>query len=326
MKVLIVRFSSIGDIVLTTPVIRALREQVPGVEIHYLTKAKYREVLAYHPSIDRLWTIEKDVGEVGAALQSEAFDHVVDLHANFRSSRVRSLLGAPSTTFRKLSFQKWLLATFHWNLLPDVHVVDRYLETLGELGVHGDDQGLEYYLGPGDKVALQDLPEAFRDGFVAIVIGGQHPGKLYPTDRTAEVCRLLGQPVVLLGGPEDQARGAQIATAAAASVFNACGRYSFNQSVSLLDQASCVMTNDTGLMHVAAALKKRVISIWGATVPEFGMAPYRPGAGSRILEPSGDCRRPYSKLGNKVFYKPAYDCWDGLEPEVVADAVLDSVA
>ena len=111
MKVLIVRFSSIGDIVLTTPVIRVLREQLPGVEIHYLTKAKYRDVLAYHPSIDRLWTIEKDVVEVGAALQAEAFDYVVDLHANFRSSRVRSLLDAPATTFRKLSLQKWLFTT-----------------------------------------------------------------------------------------------------------------------------------------------------------------------------------------------------------------------
>ena len=323
MKVLIVRFSSIGDIVLTTPVVRALRDQIPGVEIHYLTKEKYREVLEYHPSIDRLWTIDKEVGDVGAGLQAEAFDHVIDLHANFRSSRVRSLLGAPATTFRKLSFQKWIFATFHWNLLPEQHVVDRYLAAAGGLAVQDDGGGLEYYLGPQDRVGLSDLPEGFRAGFVAIVIGGQHPGKLYPSDRTAEVCDLLDQPVVLLGGPEDQARGEQIADAAGASVYNACGRYSFNQSVSLLEQASCVVSNDTGLMHVAAALKKRVISIWGATVPQFGMAPYRPGAGSRILEPSCNCRRPYSKLGNKVFYKPAYDCWDGLEPAVVAAAVLD---
>ena len=322
MKVLIVRFSSIGDIVLTTPVIRVLREQLPSVEIHYLTKAKYRDVLAYHPSIDRLWTIDKDVVEVGAALQAEAFDHVVDLHANFRSSRVRSLLDAPATTFRKLSLQKWLFTTFHWNLLPDLHVVDRYLSTLEGIGVRADDQGLDYFLGPDDVVAAQGLPEGFRTGFVAIVIGGQHPGKLYPTDRTAEVCRLIGLPVILLGGPEDQGRGDQIVEAAGASVYNACGRYSFNQSVSLLQQSSVVVTNDTGLMHAAAALKKRVISIWGATVPEIGMSPYRPGIGSQILEPSCECRRPYSKLGNKVFYKPAYNCWDGLEPAVVAAAVL----
>ena len=324
MKVLIVRFSSIGDIVLTTPVVRGLREQLPDVEIHYLTKERYRFVLEHHPSIDRLWTIDKDVGEVGEALQAEGFDHVIDLHANFRSARVRKLLGVPSTTFRKLSFKKWLFATFHWNLLPDEHVVDRYLAAAEGLGVRPDSRGLDYFLGPQDAVRLEDLPEGFHAGFVAIVIGGQHPGKLYPTDRVAELCRLLQRPVVLLGGPEDRARGDQIAAAQDASVYNACGRYSFNESVSLLQQADCVVSNDTGLMHVAAALKKRVLSIWGATVPQFGMAPYRPGEGSRILEPSCDCRRPYSKLGNKVFYKPAYDCWDGLEPAVVAAAVLDS--
>ena len=322
MKVLIIRFSSIGDIILTTPVIRGLREQCPGVEIHYLTKEKYRQILEHHPFIDRLWTIRKDVSERREELQSERYDHVIDLHANFRSARIRGWLDAPATTFRKLSFQKWLLATFHWNLLPDEHVVDRYLEAARVLGVRGDQAGLDYFLGPGDSVDPQSLPSEFRAGYVAIVIGGQHAGKLYPADRIAELCRLVGKPVLLLGGPEDRKRGDGIVEAAGARVHNACGLYTFNQSVSLLQQSSVVVTNDTGLMHAAAALQKRVISIWGATVPQFGMSPYRPGLDSQMLEPSCDCRRPYSKLGNRVFYKRAYNCWDGLEPAVVAAAVL----
>ena len=321
MKVLLIRFSSIGDIILTTPLIRALREQLSGVEIHYLTKEKYLPVLAENPYLDRILTIDKKVAEIRDELRNAGYDYVLDLHHNFRSSQVRSLVKAPSAVFQKVSLRKWIFATFRWNTLPEVHVVDRYMDVAQPLGVQTDAAGLDYFLGPMDEVLPEALPASYREGAVAVVIGGQHPGKLYPEDYTATLCRLLNQPVILLGGPEDYARGECIREAGGAQVYNACGAFSLNQSIALLRNASCVVTNDTGLMHAAAALQKRVISLWGATVPEFGMAPYRPGPGSQILEPSCACHRPYSKLGNKVFYKRAYDCWDGLEPEVVAAAV-----
>ena len=112
--------------------------------------------------------------------------------------------------------------------------MDRYLAAASGLGVRPDSDGLEYYPGPNSVVGADELPQGFQDGYVAIVIGGQHPGKLYPADRTAEVCRLLDRPVVLLGGPEDRERGARIAAGQEGSVYNACGAYSFNQSVSIL--------------------------------------------------------------------------------------------
>jgi ADP-heptose:LPS heptosyltransferase len=324
MKLLLIRFSSIGDIVLTTPVIRCTKQQANGgdVEIHYLTKRKYQSILQPNPHIDRLITIDNSVTEVADQLKAENYDLIIDLHNNLRSHHTRRLLSTPAHQFKKLSFKKWLYATFKLNLMPDAHVVDRYMDTVSSLNVRNDHKGLDYFITPEDSLDKSTLPATHQKDYIGFVIGGQHEGKLYPAEKVAQVCRLLERPVILLGGPEDRERGDTIAKAAGEMVYNSCGRYSLNQSATLVRDADCIITNDTGLMHIAAALKKRVISIWGATVPQFGMYPYQPGPGSRMLEPSRECDRPYSKLGNKVFYKPAYNCWKGLEPEVVAAAVL----
>lgn len=324
MKLLLIRFSSIGDIVLTTPVIRCAKQQANGgdVEIHFLTKRKYQSILQANPYIDQLITIDKSVSEVADTLKATQYDHIIDLHHNLRSRHVKMLLSSPAHTFKKLSLQKWLFATFKLNLLPDLHVVDRYMETVKPLNVHNDNKGLDFFIPKDDALDKSTLPDTHQQSYIAFVIGGQHQGKLYPTEKVIEVCRLLDKPVILLGGPEDNERAEIIANAVGDKVFNSCGKYSLNQSAALVRDAECVITNDTGLMHIAAALKKRVISIWGATVPQFGMYPYQPGPGSQILEPSKECNRPYSKLGNKASYKAAYNCWKGLGPEVVVKAVL----
>jgi ADP-heptose:LPS heptosyltransferase len=324
MKLLLIRFSSIGDIVLTTPVIRCTKQQANDgdVEIHYLTKRMYQPILRPNPYIDRLITIDNNVTEVADQLKAENYDLIIDLHNNLRSLHTRRLLSAPAHQFKKLSFKKWLYATFKLNLMPDAHVVDRYMDTVSSLGVKNDHKGLDYFISDEDVLDKTTLPTSHRESYIGFVIGGQHTGKLYPAEMVAQTCCLLDRPVILLGGPEDRERGETIARAAGEMVYNSCGQYSLNQSAILVRDADCIITNDTGLMHIASALKKRVISIWGATVPEFGMPPYLPGPGSKTLEPSRECDRPYSKLGNKVFYKPAYNCWKGLEPEVVAAAVL----
>ena len=125
-------------------------------------------------------------------------------------------------------------------------------------------------------------------------------GKILPPDKIIELCKKIDRPIVLLGGPEDLGRGEDIAKNCGSNVFNACGKYSIAQSASLLRQADSVITHDTGLMHIAAALKKKVISLWFATTPELGFAPWNPGEGSTMIE--ADCKkRPTSKLGNRGY-------------------------
>lgn len=321
-KLLVIRFSSIGDVVLTTPVIRALKMQYRhgDVELHFLTRARHREILAANPYIDKLHCIEHHISEVYHALQAERFDYVIDLHASLRSFMIKRRLGRPCRTLDKQTLRRFLYVYFKINLLPRRHIVDRYFDVLRDLAVVNDQQGLDYFLSVDDERALTALPASHRRDYLAIVIGGQHAGKRYPFDHLCALCRQIDIPVVLLGGPTDQRRGEAIVQQVGAKVFNACGRFTLNESAVLLREAQCVISNDTGLMHIASAFHKKIISLWGATVPEFGMSPYLPGSGSRILEAVSP-QRPYSRHGGKQPFRAAYNCWTGLEPDKILQAL-----
>ncbi len=323
MKILIVRFSSIGDIVLTTPVIRCLKTQTHA-EVHYLTFLHFSELLDNNPYIDQLITIRKSVHEVIPLLRRNRYDLVVDLHRNLRTSVLKALLLRPYVSFHKLNVRKYLLVNFKWNLLPKKHLVDRYLETVKGLGVVNDDQGLDYFLPPNPHPVIHILPSDFMGNYIAFVIGGRYTTKRYPAGLAADVINALSLPVVLLGGEEDTEFAAEICmNTNLHKPFNACGRLSLHESASVVAQASLVITNDTGLMHIAAAFRKKTISIWGNTVTDFGMYPYLPPLiqqHSRILEaPFVPCR-PCSKLGFRKCPKKHFDCMQKIPPEKIVSA------
>jgi ADP-heptose:LPS heptosyltransferase len=331
-KALIVRFSSIGDIVLTTPVVRCLKQQT-DFEVHFLTKRSFAATLKGNPYIDKLWTIDKDINELSDTLLTEAFAQVIDLHGNLRTRELKTRLFFNATlhlrprpqsrTFPKLNFQKFLLTRFGINRMPDVHIVDRYLETVRHLGVTNDGKGLDYFISPEDEVDLQaeNLPEKYT----AFVIGAAHATKRLTPPQMIEFCRNAKQPVVLLGGPAEAETGAQIAQGLD-HVHNACGRFNLGGSADLVRKAALVVTHDTGLMHVAAAFRKPIISVWGNTVPDLGMYPYLPGQEelekSRRREVAGLSCRPCSKIGHQECPQGHFRCildqdvasWSGLPP------------
>ncbi|TXK37408.1 glycosyltransferase family 9 protein [Pontibacter qinzhouensis] len=301
-KILILRFSSIGDIVLTTPVIRCIKQQVPGAEVHFCTKQGFKGMLESNPYVDKVHVLQSSLKELVQGLQAENFDYVVDLHNNLRTRIIKFRLGKPSRSFNKLNYEKWLMVNFKRNRLPNMHIVERYLEAATALGVKDDGLGLDYFIPAKDEVALEALPEPFRRGYVAFAIGAQHYTKRLPTERIIELCEHLNTPVVLLGGKEDNAAGEQIAAlfhtqeqAGSTIVYNACGKYNLNQSASLVRQAEQIVSHDTGLMHIAAAFSKDIISVWGNTIPEFGMYPFR--TKFQVLEVQGLSCRPCSKIG-----------------------------
>ncbi|MCK9421645.1 MAG: glycosyltransferase family 9 protein [Bacteroidales bacterium] len=321
-KILIIRFSSIGDIVLTTPVVRCLKLELPALELHFLTKKQFLPLLEANSYIRKVWLYDHNFPSLIPQLQSEGFDYVVDLHKNYRSFYVRWKLGLKSGTFSKLNVQKWLIVNLKMNLLPPVHIVDRYMKTISALGIHNDGIGLNYFIPENAGIDPVTLPETFRRSFIAIVIGGKHNTKIFPVEKVIEVCKKLTRPVILLGGNEDRDRGERIVTAAGPAVFNTCGRYSLNQSASLIRNADAVMTNDTGLMHIAAAFHKRIVSVWGNTIPEFGMFPYLTGeekTNSLIAEVKGLSCRPCSKLGYDACPKKHFRCMNDIDIHVIVD-------
>ena len=319
-KILVIRLSSIGDIVLTTPVFRCLRKQFPEAEIHWLTKEQYVPVLLANPNITKIHSFSRKLSEVLPALKAEKFDHVVDLHKNIRSVTTLLTLQRPSTTFPKLNFRKFLLTTIGINLLPPIHIVDRYFKAVEPLGVKNDGQGLDFFI-PGETEENEtQVPETFRQGYIAWVIGGKFGTKIYPEDKIIRICKSLKSPIILLGGKEDASRGERISNACGTNVFNGCGKMTLFGSAYAVKKASGVITNDTGLMHIAAAFRKPILSLWGNTVPGFGMYPYLPPADiaqSTILEVKGLSCRPCSKIGFSKCPRGHFDCMNKLPEDTI---------
>jgi ADP-heptose:LPS heptosyltransferase len=329
MKILVIRFSSIGDIVLTTPVVRCLKQQL-SAEVHFLTKRAFEKILISNPNIDRVFSIEKRVSEVIELLKNEQYDAVIDLHGNLRTLQVKLQLGVRSSTFDKLNFEKWLMTNLKINRLPNVHIVDRYLKTVEYLGVKNDGKGLDYFIPEQDEVdVISDLGFGISEEhqpdssfkFVAFVIGAAHATKRLPTEKIIDICNKIALPIVLIGGKEDVERGALIASKSNVYVKNSCGTLNLNQSASVVRQADKVVTHDTGLMHIAAAFGKDIISVWGNTIPEFGMTPYLPTAGSQIMEVHDVSCRPCSKIGHDSCPKGHFKCMEMMDVLAVAEAV-----
>jgi len=319
-KFLIIRLSSIGDIVLTTPVVRNLKQQVQESEIHYLTKPQYVSILENNPNISKVHSYKPNDKEFLNELRNEVFDYVIDLHKNIRTHFLKNKLGILAFSFDKLNWEKWIMVNFKKNKLPDIHIVDRYLKSLAVFDVRNDQKGLDYFVPIADEINLLSLPYNLPYGYIAIAIGAQHFTKRVPNEKVIEICNNLQTPVILLGGKEDfenaQIIEAQVTTI---NVYNACGKYNLNQSASLVRQAKVVITGDTGLMHIAAAFKKRIISVWGNTIPEFGMSPYLADANSVIIQEKELSCRPCSKIGFKKCPQKHFKCMQNIDSKRIAD-------
>jgi len=336
MKFLIIRFSSIGDIVLTTPVVRCLKKQIATAEIHYLTKSNYSSIIAPNPYIDKAHYLEKNIQDVIHELQQENFDYIIDLHNNMRSFKVKEALGKKAFSVDKLNTKKWIYTNFKLNILPQVHIVDRYLKTVESFGIKNDGVGLDYFIAEEDRVKESDIPTSHHAGYVGIVIGAALNTKKYPMHKIKKLCELLNHPIMLLGGLEDADEGERIAAVDSIKIYNACGKFNLNESADLVRRAKLIITNDTGLMHIASAFKRPAISLWGNTVPEFGMYPYygdnylqnysddgdKPDSlPYDILEIRNLSCRPCSKIGYDKCPKGHFKCMEMIEPRAIIERI-----
>ncbi len=318
-KFLVVRFSSIGDIVLTTPVVRCLKTQVKDAEVHYLLKKQYEPVMKANPYIDKIYSLDNDFNKTVKRLRGENYHYIIDLHKNIRTLRLKIRLRLIAFTFDKLNIEKWLMVNFKINKLPDIHIVDRYFKSVGIFNVRNDNKGMDYYIDEKDVVDISSEHNELKNGYIAFVIGARHTTKQLPVDKIISICRMIKYPVVLIGGKEDFNKGELIKKSAGSKVHNYCGRLSINQSASLVKQSLLVISHDTGMMHVAAAFKKKIISIWGNTIPGFGMYPYKPDKESVIFQVHGLSCRPCTKLGYKKCPKGHFKCMVDINESEVAE-------
>lgn len=321
-KFLIIRFSSIGDIVLTTPVVRCLRKKFQDADIYFLTKKKFAPIVESNPHITKVLTLAEDFEDTIDILKDVKFDAVIDLHYNIRTLRIKQALkGVPFYSFNKLNTRKWIYTNFKINMMPAKHIVDRYLETAACLGVVNDGSGLDFFIPEKDKVKDSDIPFSHSHGFLSIAIGGAHFTKKLPVDKLLDLCAKIEYPIILLGGKEDYDNAVKISAIDPVKIYNACGKFSLNESADIVRRSNLVISHDTGLMHIAAAFKKMIFTIWGNTVPSFGMYPYQ--APYKTFEVNKLWCRPCSKIGYERCPLGHFKCMNNIEIDKIAESAKE---
>lgn len=308
-RFLIIRFSSIGDIVLTTPVVRMLKQQVEGAEIHYLTKKRFAGLVKHNPYIDKVHEFDGDLKQIIKALKEETFDYVIDLHKNLRSARVKNALGRVSFSFNKLNWKKWLYVQLKLNRMPDLHIVDRYLEAVQLFDIENDNTGLDFFTDPNHVLEIE-LADSHKNGYLIAVLGANHATKQIPEEKMVTWLNSFGKPVVLVGGPDVSENAKVLASKLEVPVQNTCGKISIDSSALLIKNANVVLTPDTGMMHIAAAYQKPIVSVWGNTTPELGMYPYMPQKKELffVAQVENLSCRPCSKIGYEKCPKSHFNC------------------
>jgi ADP-heptose:LPS heptosyltransferase len=309
---IILRFSSIGDIVLTTPVVRCIKKQVPNAVIHFVTKKSYYDVVKANPYISHFYLLENGEHALIENIKQGIKDvdaknvFIIDLHHNLRTLQIKTAFKKiKSYSFNKLNVQKWLFTKLKINRMPKVHIVDRLLDTVKTFNVHNDGGGLDYFVPTHDEVQQQDIPTALWAGYVGLVIGATYLTKRLPNEKLIELVQKLPYPIMLLGGKEDAENGKLIAQIDPIRIYNACGKFNINESADLVRRAKVVIAHDTGLMHIAAAFKKPVITVWGSTHIDLGMYPYQTKQVQAAV--SLGCR-PCTKIGNDKCPKGHFKC------------------
>jgi len=306
MRLLFIRFSAIGDIVLASPALRCAKQQIPGVEIHFLTKKSMKTATEANPYVDQFHYFDKDLSATIQELKAYSFDYIIDLHKNLRSLRIRKVLGVPYLSYNKLSVEKFLLTKFGVNRMPDRHISMRSVDTLAPLGVTYDGKGLDYFVPSGVSE-----PAFFPAGYVALVIGASYFTKKLPLDSLKALCSQIPHPIVLVGGKEEIADGDALSAIDPERIINTCGAYSLHESALIVSKARLVISHDTGMMYIACAFDKNIIAIWGATSPALQVEPFMPvDSKAQVFQsivPDLTCQ-PCSNFGTKTCPKGHFNC------------------
>lgn len=315
-KILIVRFSSIGDIVLTSPIIRCVKKQL-NAEIHFCTKRSYGEILEGNPYISKHWLLNGNLAKLSAELKLEKFDLIIDLHQNWRSRYLSFQLGSKTIGFNKLNIKKWLAVNVKVNILPPVHLVNRYFDAVKKIGVENDNQGLDFFL---TTIAKDD--QSYREiqlkEYDVAVLSAAHATKKIPIELWKKIIPNVSRKIVLIGGVEDQAMGEAITSWYPDQCINKVGEWTIQQSAFCISGCHQIITGDTGMMHIAAAFQKHIHVIWGNTVPAFGMYPYYAHQNNFATfheVPNLRCR-PCSKIGFSKCPKGHFKCMMEQQPVI----------
>lgn len=327
-KILLVRFSSIGDIILMTPLIRALRKRHRDAEITVVTKAAYVSLLAHNPRLTEVigWEPGIPLGALGKQLRARGFSHHLDLHGSLRSRALRWHIGGKWTRYPTLRTARTVLIRTKRDIYRDRRpVAERYFDAARDLDVVPDDGPPECFIPRPAMQAAQDFLGERGLGvsrqLIALGPGAAHFTKRWPKHHwTALAQRLVeaGNDVVIVGGTAEQPVADRIVAAVGERCGSAAGALDLTGTASILKRARALVVGDTGVLHLATAVAVPVVALWGPTVEQFGFAPYH--AKATVLQRNLDCR-PCSAHGGPTCPLTHHRCLQDILPEHVLEAL-----
>ncbi len=316
-KVLIIRFNSIGDIVLTSPVINALSEN--GYEIHYLCKALFSSLLDNNPKVEKVWELKDSLDEVVNELKKQSFDYVLDLHNNLRSTQVKRALGVKSFKLDKPRVQNWLLTNVGLFKKQRKHIVDRFIEVAQPLLKTYDKPKVQFFIPKQIREECDQLH--LPDKFICINVGAAFYTKAIPKEHLERIIKSIKLPSVLIGGPNELSIG-EFLVRANSKTINLVGQLKIEGSAEIISRSLGVVTGDTGMMHIAAALNKKVWAVFGSTHPLLGFTPYyNSGNKSTIFRNTNISCSPCTKQGRKKCPKTHFKCMFELDINQIIESI-----
>jgi heptosyltransferase-2 len=343
-RVLLIRLSSLGDILLSTPLIRLLHQKHPEAKIDYVISERYADLLRYHPHINILFEFQKSSGfdglnQLAGKLVSADYDVILDIHNNLRSRWLTARLsgiarGTPVFRIKKQKFIRFLLVNFKINLYRKIYgrilpVWEKYCQTAAKLGISAEDsEGIpELYI---DDASVQSADKKRVDAgidppYITMAPGARHFTKRWPAEKYAALINRIYQDTrlrtLLLGGPEDRETSqAVLDKSQKGAVANLTGNLSLLETGTIIKGSKLLVTNDSGLMHMGSAVNVPLIAIFGSTVEEFGFFP--PKRNAHIVENAGLYCRPCSHIGRKNCPKGHFRCMEEISPETVCTIAL----
>ncbi len=339
-KILIIRLSSLGDVLLASPLLRQLREKFPTAQIDFLTRPEYSDLFRYNPHLTRvlLFDTTHSFGYLWhwrARIGREGYDTILDIHNSLRSNILTRVPGFRTRIYRirKNQWIRFLLVRFKINLYLKFHrrilpVWEKYMRTAFSLGVRDADGHLELFLSPeSEKTAVEffnHLPGAGWE--IAVAPGARHFTKRWPEEFFSETITYLfrehGWRSLLLGSAAEVSTIENIlARVPDGAAISVAGKFSILESAALIRRCRVLVSNDSGLMHVGNALGIPMVAIFGSTVRELGFYPER--SAITILENAGLYCRPCSHIGRNECPEGHLRCLREIPPKLVVDAIRE---
>jgi lipopolysaccharide heptosyltransferase II len=304
-NVLAVRFSSIGDVLLTTPLLRAIRRRHPSARLSVLTKHPYAPLLSHNPNVTRVLAVDsrRSLASLAGELRAGQYSHFLDLHDSVRTRALRLLVPGRWTTYPKHRLARTLLIHTKRNRYRDERpVAERYFAAARELDVAPDGKPADLFVAPEAEREVSDWFAGARlspnHGIIALAPGAAHATKRWPVEHWRTLLAQLtsaGFLAVIVGGPEDTEVAASVAEPTGPQVMNVAGRFGLQGTGALLRRSLALVSADTGVMHMATAVGTPVVALFGPTVRQFGFFPYSDRA--EVVELGLGCRPCSSKGG-----------------------------